>query len=142
MAGTVLVGVDGSDTAQKAAQRAASIAQGLGAGLAVVTAHATGNTEVVRIGNDTWVMDDAEQALKLAQHSAERLRQDYPGLEITSAATQGKPQDALVEEAERSGAQLIVVGNVGMKGLGRVLGSVASSVAHNAPCDVLIVKTA
>ena len=32
MAGTVLVGVDGSDTAQKAARRAASIAQGIGAG--------------------------------------------------------------------------------------------------------------
>ena len=142
MAGTVLVGVDGSETSQKAARRAASIAQGLGAGLAVVTAHATGNTEVVRIGNDTWIMDDAQQALKLAEHSAERLRQDYPGLEITAVASQGKPQDALVEEAERAGAQLIVVGNVGMKGLGRVLGSVASSVAHNAPCDVLIVKTA
>ena len=44
--------------------------------------------------------------------------------------------------ASRLGAQLIVVGNVGMKGLGRVLGSVASSVALNAPCDVYIVKTA
>ncbi|GAA3697237.1 universal stress protein [Arthrobacter ginkgonis] len=141
MAGTVLVGVDGSETAQKAARRAASIAQGLGVGLAVVTAHATGNTEVVRIGNDTWVMDDAEQALKLAEHSAERLRQDFPGLDITAVASKGKPQEALVEEAERAGAQMIVVGNVGMKGLGRVLGSVASSVAHNAPCDVLIVKT-
>ena len=141
MAGTVLVGVDGSDTAQKAAQRAASIAQGLGSGLTVVTAHATENTEVVRIGNDTWVMDDADQALKLAEHSAERLRRDFPGLEITAVASKGKPQEALVEEAERAGAELIVVGNVGMKGLGRVLGSVASSVAHNAPCDVLIVKT-
>lgn len=141
MAGTVLVGIDGSETAQKAARRAASIAQGIGAGLSVVTAHVTGNTEVVRIGNDTWVMDDAEQALKLAEHSAARLRQDYPGLDITPVAAKGKPQDALVDEAERSGAQMIVVGNVGMKGLGRVLGSVASSVAHNAPCDVLIVKT-
>ncbi|GER22922.1 universal stress protein [Zafaria cholistanensis] len=141
MAGIVLVGVDGSDTAQKAAQRAASIAQGLGVGLAVVTAHATDNTEVVRIGRDTWVMDDAEQALKLAEHSAELLRQDYPGLEITPVAALGKPQDALVEEAERSGAQMIVVGNVGMKGLGRLLGSVATSVAHHAPCDVLIAKT-
>ena len=43
-----------------------------------------------------------------------------------------------MEEAERSGAQLLVVGNVGINGLGRVLGSVAWSVVHNAPCDVLV----
>jgi nucleotide-binding universal stress UspA family protein len=28
-----------------------------------------------------------------------------------------------------------------MSGIGRVLGSVANSVAHNAPCDVYIAKT-
>ena len=56
-------------------------------------------------------------------------------------AAHGKPQEVLVAEAERLNATLIVVGNVGMKGLGRVLGSVATSVAHAAPCDVYIVKT-
>ena len=34
-----------------------------------------------------------------------------------------------------------MVGNRRMQGLGRVLGSVANSVAHNAPCDVYIAKT-
>jgi nucleotide-binding universal stress UspA family protein len=36
---------------------------------------------------------------------------------------------------------MIVVGNRRMHGIGRVLGSVANSVAHNAPCDVYIAKT-
>jgi nucleotide-binding universal stress UspA family protein len=36
---------------------------------------------------------------------------------------------------------MIVVGNRRMQGIGRVLGSVANSVAHNAPCDVYIAKT-
>ena len=53
----------------------------------------------------------------------------------------GKPTEVLIGEAERLGASLIVVGNRRMQGLGRVLGSVANSVAHNAPCDVYIVKT-
>ena len=142
MSGTVIVGVDGSDTSFKAATRAATIAAGLGADLSVVTAHAKDNTEVVKIGSDTWILDDAEQAKKLAEKAASQLRQVVPGATISSVAVKGKPQDALVEEATRSNAQLIVVGNVGMKGLGRVLGSVASSVAHAAPCDVYIVKTA
>lgn len=142
MSGTVIVGVDGSDTSFKAAARAATIAAGLGASLSVVTAHAKDNTEVVRIGSDTWILDDAEQAKKLAEKTAVKLRELVPGAKIDSVAVKGKPQDALVEEATRTGAQLIVVGNVGMRGLGRVLGSVANSVAHSAPCDVYIVKTA
>jgi nucleotide-binding universal stress UspA family protein len=142
MAEIVIVGVDGSDTAYKAASRAALLAEGLGAELAVLSAHTKDNTEVIRIGSDTWILDDAEQAQKMAERVAARLREEHPDLDIRPVAARGKPQDALVEEATRAGAGLLVVGNVGMKGLGRVLGSVASSVAHNAPCDVLIVKTA
>ena len=44
-------------------------------------------------------------------------------------------------EAERLEADVIVVGNRRMQGVSRLLGSVANEVAHNAPCDVLIVKT-
>ena len=43
--------------------------------------------------------------------------------------------------ADRIGADLIVVGNKGMKGVRRVLGSVPNSVAHQANCSVLIVDT-
>ncbi|MEE1621452.1 universal stress protein [Zafaria sp. Z1313] len=142
MSGTVIVGVDGSETSFKAASRAATVAAGLGATLRVVTAHAKDNTEVVQIGSDTWILDDAEQAQKLAEKTAVKLREQVPGAQVEAVAVKGKPAEALVEEATRSSAQLIVVGNVGMKGLGRVLGSVASATALNAPCDVYIVKTA
>jgi nucleotide-binding universal stress UspA family protein len=33
------------------------------------------------------------------------------------------------------------VGNKGMRGLKRVLGSVPNAIAHSAPCGVLIVNT-
>lgn len=88
-----------------------------------------------------WILDDAKKAQKMAERVAAKLREEHPDLSICPAAVPGKPQEALVEEVARTGARLLVVGNVGMKGLGRVLGSVASSVAHNAPCDVLFVKT-
>ncbi|WP_279403418.1 universal stress protein, partial [Arthrobacter sp. JCM 19049] len=60
---------------------------------------------------------------------------------VSAAAGHGKPAEVLISEANSRNASMIVVGNVGMRGLGRVLGSVASSVAHSAPCDVLVVKT-
>ncbi|GAB3654745.1 universal stress protein [Zhihengliuella somnathii] len=141
MSGTVIVGVDGSTTSFKAATRAATVAAGLGATLTVVTAYAKDSTEVVEIGNDTWVLDSAEQADKLTNQVAFKLREVVPGATIVTKAVKGKPTEALVTAAEEEEAQLIVVGNVGMKGLGRVLGSVATSVAHNSPCDVYVVKT-
>ena len=141
MAETIIVGVDGSETAQRAAERAARLASNMDAELVVVTAHTSDNTEVVKIGTDTWILDDAEQAGKVAEQCAAGLRITEPTAKITATAAHGKPQEVLVSEAERLKATLIVVGNVGMKGLGRVLGSMATSVAHAASCDVYIVKT-
>jgi nucleotide-binding universal stress UspA family protein len=46
-----------------------------------------------------------------------------------------------VKIADEIEADFIVVGNKGMKGASRILGSVANSVAHNAPCSVVIVDT-
>jgi nucleotide-binding universal stress UspA family protein len=36
---------------------------------------------------------------------------------------------------------MVIVGNRGMTGLGRVRGSVARTLSRQAPCDVLIVDT-
>ena len=63
------------------------------------------------------------------------------GLEPVVHAAEGDPTDAIVRIAEDVGADLIVVGNKGMKGVRRVLGSVPNSVAHKAPCSVLIADT-
>ena len=53
--------------------------------------------------------------------------------------------DAAAEEicavASDVKADLIIVGNKGMIGMRRVLGSVPNSVAHHAPCSVLIACT-
>lgn len=135
----IIVGVDGSPTALKAAESARDTAVALNARLHVVTAFDTGRTEFYGSGNDSWVAPDAYSAQQVARNAATRL--ETPGLIVTSSAARGTPADALIEEAERQAAQMIVVGNVRMRGIGRILGSVANSVAHNAPCDVLIVKT-
>ena len=54
----------------------------------------------------------------------------------------GAPVDALVELAEEVGADLLVVGNVGLSTItGRLLGSVPANVSRKAKTDVLIVHT-
>ena len=139
MTGIIVVGVDGSATALKAAQTARDLATSLGATLHVVSAFDSDRTEFYGSGSDKWIVSDAGNAEKVAKTVAEGLR--TANTDVTYAAARGKPAEALIAEAERTGAQMIVVGNRRMRGIGRVLGSVANSVAHNAPCDVYIAKT-
>ena len=59
---------------------------------------------------------------------------------VTVQAIAGSPSDVLLEAAADFGADCIVVGSKGLTSHAHfVLGSVASNVAHHAPCDVLIV---
>ena len=51
------------------------------------------------------------------------------------------PATALCDEARRLQASIIVVGNRRVKGAARLLGAVATDVARQAPCDVLIANT-
>lgn len=139
MENIIVVGVDGSETADRAAVCAARLAADTGAKLHLVTAFDESSVEEVAIGSDRWVISSTDKALQTAESVAAKLRSITS--DITSTAAAGKPADALIEEAARLDARLIVVGNRRMQGIGRILGSVANSVAHNAPCDVYIVKT-
>ena len=139
MSGIIVVGVDASGTARKAAETARDLAVALGATLHVVSAFETDRTEVYGSGSDKWIVSDAGEAEKVARDIAASLA--VAGLPVTYSSARGKPADALVREAERLEARMIVVGNRRMHGLGRVLGSVANSVAHNASCDVYIANT-
>ena len=63
------------------------------------------------------------------------------GVESETHVWPNEPADALVQIADEQDAQMIIVGNRGMTGRLRVLGSVPNRVSHHAHCDVLIVRT-
>lgn len=139
MANVILVGVDGSKTARDAARTAAEVAAGSGAKLYVCTAFGTPDDESSTADASLMLNSPADAAEGIARRAADELRSVVPDVE--SIHIYGKPAEALIEEAVRLDARLIVVGNKRMQGVTRVLGSVANSVSHNAPCDVYIVKT-
>lgn len=110
----IVVGTDFSPTAKIATDRASNIAKKLGAELTLVHA-----------GEDAGRVEELA-----AEYGAEAI------------ARSGSPADVLVSEAERIGADLLVVGSVGMSGARRfLLGSVPNKVSHHAATDLLIVKT-
>jgi nucleotide-binding universal stress UspA family protein len=141
----IVVGTDGSPTARRAVAEAASVAADHHARLLVVTAYESHGDELVdKAGAPAelqWMLTDRVQAEELIRHGL-GIAEEAGVERIVVQAIEGSPADVLLEAAADFGADCIVVGSVGLTGAkGRVLGSVASSVAHHAPCDVLIVHT-
>ncbi len=72
---------------------------------------------------------------------AERIA--APGRAVHTLAAIGRPATAIVEEAERVGCDLIVVGSRGRGTFATsLIGSVAAEVVDHAPCPVLVARTA
>jgi nucleotide-binding universal stress UspA family protein len=138
---SIVVGTDGSETATRAVVEAARLARALGAELHIVSAidlrpSALGalSGEFVMPAGDEG--DDLETTLAAA---AEAVGAD--DLPVRTHAASGNPAEALLEVAAAVAASTIVVGNRGMRGATRVLGSIPNTVSHRARCNVLIVST-
>jgi nucleotide-binding universal stress UspA family protein len=134
----IVVGVSDAATSQIAGRKAVELAEATGATVHFVTAVENGETAVIEIGSDRFVLDTVESARIAVEHFVHGLGSS---INYTVQAVEEAPAKALVSVAELLDADLIVVGNVRMQGLARVLGSVGNDVAHSAPCSVLIVKT-
>jgi nucleotide-binding universal stress UspA family protein len=137
---TIVVGTDGSSTADVAVARGAELARLTGAKLHIVSAYTPTPARVVgekaageySIGPDFKV--DAVLSGTIGNLRAE-------GIDISTHGPKGDPADAIVNIAVREQADLIVLGNKGMQGGRRILGSIPNKVSHHAPCDLLIVHT-
>ncbi len=85
-----------------------------------------------------------ENAAKLLERAEERIKAHFQGktLAISTEVLFGSPESRIVETAEASQPDLIVLGSHGYSRWERLLiGSVSDSVVHHAPCSVLIVRT-
>jgi nucleotide-binding universal stress UspA family protein len=138
----IVVGTDGSDTADVAVQRAAALAKLTGARVELVSGYREDYSLVA--GTGMYVGDLSGDARKAAdgclESTATRLRED--GIEVETHCMGGDPADALIGVAEATDATLIVVGSKGMHGGRRfLLGNVPNKVSHHAPCSVMIVRT-
>jgi nucleotide-binding universal stress UspA family protein len=143
MYSTIVVGTDGSETAMSAVNAAADLARAHGAALHLVTAYRVrGGSVAVPIAGaaaaDSGVGGAVSQ--KVGEDMLAALAADLGDVVAGTHVSAGDPAAVVIQAASAAGADLIVVGSKGMHR--KVLGSVPNSVAHDAPCDVLIVKTA
>ncbi len=134
---TVVVGADSSDTAAEAVRQAIELVKLTGGQLHIVSAYKP--QQFSASGGEAGTLDSGYLAESVLADHASRAR--AAGVQSTEHARSGDAAEAICEVAAEVGADLIVVGNKGMTGVRRVLGSVPNSVAHHAPCSVLIALT-
>ncbi|HWQ32994.1 MAG TPA: universal stress protein [Blastocatellia bacterium] len=134
----VLIGIDDSLFSQAAVEQVAQRPWPRGTQvrlLAAVEPHFTsgyGGREEVNV---------YEQARRAVDRAVDTLQSGSNEFDITTEIVEGSPKQAILDEAERWGAELIVVGSHGRRGLQRfLLGSVSQAVALHAKCSVEIVR--
>lgn len=145
---SIVAGTDGSPTAEEAVRRAAALAELCGARLTVVSAYrpVSASAALAMSGGGMGLMVDpaelvADQRLG-AEEALEHAVMTLTGGQVpTTVAVPGNPAEVLMSVAAEVKADLIVLGNRGMQGAQRFLGSVPNRVAHHAGCSVLIVQT-
>jgi len=125
----IVVGVDGSLCSERAAVVAKQVAKFLNNAPVTVVS-------VVHTQHDTTRREEANQAV---QQTVGIFQAE--GIKAEGVIVEGRAAEALVGEATRRNADLIVVGTHGRTGLERVLvGSVSERVIGLASCSVLVVK--
>jgi nucleotide-binding universal stress UspA family protein/nitrite reductase/ring-hydroxylating ferredoxin subunit len=116
----IVLGTDGSPFALSAERVAAELAETCGAKLLIV--QATEGTP-----NEAVLSQAAQRAAAV-------------GVEAETMVEYGGAADVLIEIADRREADLIILGSRALSERQEILGSASRKVAHNAPCDLLLVR--
>jgi nucleotide-binding universal stress UspA family protein len=142
-AGTIVVGVDGSDESRSAVNWALGEARLRGAKLLAVHAWSyypslPSDTLDPMLATPEFSDVLGRDAERFLVSEVEKLRADAPDVEIDARAIEGPAATVLVEVAK--GADLLVLGTRGHGGFtGLLLGSVSQQVSHHAPCPLVLV---
>jgi nucleotide-binding universal stress UspA family protein len=141
----IVVGTDGSVTAERAVVKATALAKAVGAELIIVSAfNNRGPVGVASAGiamDAGWTVAAQSAAETTAQEAADKAR--AAGVTTVShRAAAGEPSEVLVHITEEEHADLLVVGSKGMQSTARfLLGPIANKVSRKVHCDLLIVET-
>ena len=140
----ILVPLDGSSTSEAAIAKAIGMAQAFKSTvtlLSVIDIYAFAGLGIDVASGQTDYLSAATAEAKLAVHSALQLF-EAEGVAATSSVMEGQVvYKSILAAAEASGADLIVMGSHGRKGLEKlVLGSVAAQVLSHTHLPVMIIR--
>jgi nucleotide-binding universal stress UspA family protein len=139
----VVVGVDGSQTSQRAVEFAFAEAAMRNSGVTAVHAWTlpwlrstlSVRHEVVTVTRPAL----QQEAAAVLSESLAEIRQKHPDVSVIEQVVEARPAEALVDASQN--APLLVVGSRGRGGVtGLLLGSVSHAVLHRAHCPVAVLR--
>jgi nucleotide-binding universal stress UspA family protein len=131
----ILVPIDGSEYADKAALKAAELAKNYGAKISILNV-AQPFSMLLGFKSAEEMRADAE---KTAEKTAQKLKKQ--GAKARALGVLGDPADEIVKTAAEGKHDMIVMGSKGLTESQRFLvGSVTQKVVEHSPCSVLVVK--
>jgi nucleotide-binding universal stress UspA family protein len=139
----ILLAIDGSEEAELAARKAVELAEATGAELHLVHVGLAPNFLVEGApGYDRELYEQIEQeAREVLRKLAWRVKV-AGGTPAGSHLTIGEVDLGIVGLARELGADLIVMGSRGHRGIRRAIaGSISDAVIRHAPCPVLVVRS-
>jgi len=134
----ILLASDGTASSESAARKAIDLAQSYQGSLSAVYA-VDMNEEFY--ANAPHALDGMIKKGKEVLESI-RLQAEEAGVKVDTTLKEGEPYSVVADHAEEIGAQAIVMGSRGMKGLGRlIMGSVTEKVIGHVNCPVLVARS-
>lgn len=137
---TILVATDLSEFAEHALDYAVELAGVLGAKihlLNVIGVPALGIPELGIVVTASTI----ESAIRTKHAELDKLATRRAPADIETMLRTGDARDVIVDTAKEIGAELIVMGTHGRRGVRRALiGSIAEGVLRTAPCPVLTIR--
>jgi nucleotide-binding universal stress UspA family protein len=145
----IVVGTDGSASANVAVDAAIELAKLSGATLHVVSAYKSSVGTQFAAGTELGIpVQDIVEANEMKQSSAQACcddaaaRAQAEGVTTQTHPVAGDAAEAMLQVAEKAECDLLVVGNRGMSGVRRfMLGNVPNKLSHHSPASLLIVDT-
>lgn len=141
---TIAAGTDGSETATLAVRKAASLARVYDATLVLVCAYYKASGSVLNApGSETSTVPVvSEEYADACLKEAEAIAREEGATNVRLHKVAGAPVNAITEAVQETGADLLVMGNRGMRSLaGRLFGNVPTGVTRRSTVDVMIVNT-
>lgn len=133
----IVIAVDGSDEARRAARRGLRLAQSFDATVDVVSVV---EQKALRLTETTDEKDQLREQGEAALTEIEEVASEFDQV-VTTKLLEGKPAVRISEYADEREVDLIVVGRQGLTGLSRrLLGGVTEQVLRRSDVPVLVVS--
>lgn len=139
----MLVAIDFSEATDRVVRRAIELATTLDARITLL--HVVDYLPPIGFADDfspsPAVLIDEDELIANGRRSLDEIvaRLKLPA-DLSRIVLIGPPKQEIIRAATDHGADLIVIGSHGVRGLSRLLGTTASGVLNDAVCDVLAVR--